>query len=575
LNPAPRNLGLVARLAGVVATLAVAACGSSSSSSPQTAPALVAVSGIVTFDRVPIVPGQGLDYARAFRSPARGVTVELTRGGAVVASITTDAEGRYRFDVAANTQVALRVRAEMLRVGTPSWDFRVLDNVNGGALYVLDGATFDTGTADTVRDLNAASGWTGSAYTAPRAAAPFAILDVVYDGAQLVLTAAPNAAFPALALYWSPANRPVQGSGLGEIGGSFFRPDAGIFLVGAVDQDTDEYDRHVIAHEWGHYLEHHFSRSDSIGGRHTLTDHLDMRLAFAEAWANAFSAMVTKEAVYVDAFGPAQRRTFSFDLEQSPSRRNPNPGWFNEESVQSLLFDLYDTGRDLPPESGVLDDLALGFAPLFAALMGPQRSTGALTTVFPLIHSLKQSGPADVPLIDALTVSQRIAAVVDDYGSSETNFGVPTTQRDPQDVRADFASVYSALTVGGAAVNVCSLDDFASATTGAANKLASRRFVRFTVDAPGLHVITAHAVAPLNAAADPDMELFRAGSRVASSNEAPQCTAATPETCIESFAQDLAAGDYVLEVFEWTNTNDFEDQYPPIGRTCFDVTVTR
>jgi hypothetical protein len=28
-------------------------------------------------------------------------------------------------------------------------------------------------------------------------------------------------------------------------------------------------------------------------------------------------------------------------------------------------------------------------------------------------------------------------------------------------------------------------------------------------------------------------------------------------------------------VFEWTNTNDFDDQYPPIGRTCFDVTVTR
>jgi hypothetical protein len=509
------------------------------------------------------------------RSPARGVTVELTNSGAVIASATTDAAGGYSFDVAANTTVALRVRAEMLRSGAPSWDFRVVDNVNGNALYVLNGSSFDTGTANSTRDLNAASGWTGAGYTAARSAAPFAILDVIYASAQLVLTAAPDAAFPALTLHWSSGNVPVTGSGAGEIGSSFFRPGVGIFLVGAADQDTDEYDRHVIAHEWGHYLDYYFSRSDSIGGRHTLTDQLDMRLAFAEAWGNAFSAMATDDHVYTDAFGPGQGRSFSFDLEQSPTRRNPNPGWFNEESVQSLLFDLFDNGRDLPPSSTTLDDLALGFAPLFAALTEPQRSTEALTTVFPLVAALKQSRPADVPLIDALTVSQRIAAVADDYGSGESNFGVPTSQRDPQAVRADFDTVYHELTVAGTAVNVCSLDDFASTTTGAANKLAARRFVRFSVDTPGMHVITARAVAPLNAAADPDMELYRAGSRVASSSEPPQCTAATPESCVETFAPNLAAGNYVLEVFEWTNTNDTDDQYPPIGRTCFDVTVTR
>ena len=533
------------------------------------------VSGIVTFDRVPVVAGLGLDYTRTVRSPARGVTVELTSNGAAIASTTTDAAGAYSFDVAANTTVALRVRAEMLRSGAPSWDFRVVDNVNGNALYVLDGMPFDSGTANSTRDLNAASGWTGTGYTAARSAAPFAILDVIYASAELVLTATPTAAFPALTLHWSPSNVPVSGPGAGEIGSSFFRPGVGIFLVGAVDQDTDEYDRHVIAHEWGHYLEYYFSRSDSIGGRHTLTDQLDMRLAFAEAWGNAFSAMATGERVYIDAFGPKQGRSFSFDLEQSPSRRNPNPGWFNEESVQSLLFDLFDNGRDVPPNSLALDDLALGFAPVFAALTESQRSTEALTTVFPLVSALKQSRPADVPLIDALTVSQRITAVADDYGSGETNFGVPTSQRDAQSVRADFGSVYHTLTVGGAAVNVCSLDDFASTTTGAANKLAARRFVRFSVDTPGMHVITARAVAPLNAAADPDMELYRAGARVASSSEPPQCTVDSPQDCVEAFAPDLVAGNYVLEVFEWTNTNDIDDQYPPIGRTCFDVTVTR
>jgi hypothetical protein len=36
----------------------------------------------------------------------------------------------------------------------------------------------------------------------------------------------------------------------------------------------------------------------------------------------------------------------------------------------------------------------------------------------------------------------------------------------------------------------------------------------------------------------------------------------------------LTAGDHVLEVYEWTNTAD-DAQFPPIGRTCFDVRVTQ
>ena len=36
------------------------------------------------------------------------------------------------------------------------------------------------------RDLHAASGWGGSSYTSARDAAPFAILDTVYDAMQFV-----------------------------------------------------------------------------------------------------------------------------------------------------------------------------------------------------------------------------------------------------------------------------------------------------------------------------------------------------------------------------------------------------
>ena len=186
-------------LAAVSLLALLAGCGSSSGADPGPQPAGLTLSGRVTFDKVPVALGQGLVYAQTVAEPARGVTVELLQNGAVSASTTTDAAGNYSFgNVAASTDVSVRVRAEMLRVGSPSWDFRVVDNLNGEALYTLAGAVFNTGTANVTRNLHATSGWTGAAYTQTRSAAPFAILDVAYDAVQLVLSAAPATAFPAL-----------------------------------------------------------------------------------------------------------------------------------------------------------------------------------------------------------------------------------------------------------------------------------------------------------------------------------------------------------------------------------------
>jgi hypothetical protein len=561
----------------------LAGCGGGvTDAAPAPVPGAVTVSGRVTFDKVPAVAGgpgmvQGLIYAQTAAAPARGVTVELLQNDAVTASTTTNATGAYSFaNVAQNTDVSIRVRAEMLRVGVPSWDFRVVDNVNGEALYTLAGAVFNTGTADITRNLHAASGWTGAAYTTTRSAAPFAILDVAYDAVALVLTAAPATAFPALRFQWSTANVPTDGTGPGEIGSSKFQPGVGILLLGAADQDTDEYDRHVIAHEFGHYLEHRFSRLAGLGGPHALTDQLDMRLAFSEAWASAFAAMATGDSVYVDTHNANQARAFSFDLEQTNRRVNPNPGWFNEESLQALIFDLYDNGRDNGPGMpvGTVDNLELGFPPIWAAFTDEQRMTLALPSVFPFVHALKTVRPADVVLIDGLTSSQQIAAVTDVYGTGQTNFGIPT-QRTPLEVSRDFSTVYDSIVVGATLENVCSLNDYTSALTGAENKLASRRFVRFAVTSPGPHTITVRAQAPLNAAADPDLVLHRGALQPLVSESAPSCTAATPDDCVETFSPTLQVGEHVLEIYEWTNTNALDDPEPPIGRTCFEVTVTQ
>src|SRR5690606_11276114 len=129
-------------------------------------------------------------------------------------------------------------------------------------------------------NLHAPSGWDGAAYSDPRSAAPFAILDTVRDATDFVLQSAPDTVFPPLILHWSPNNSPTRGANdepdltTGEIGSSLYRHGDGIYLLGHADSDTDEYDRHVIAHEWAHYLEHAFGRSDNIGGQHTRGDQL-------------------------------------------------------------------------------------------------------------------------------------------------------------------------------------------------------------------------------------------------------------------------------------------------------------
>ena len=254
---------------------------------PPPAPNNVTVSGFITFDFVPATQTSGLDYASAYQKPARGVVVEAINASdsSVLDTTTTDSSGYYAVTVPVTTDITIRVKAQMLKTGTPSWDFQVVDNTSGKALYVMQSTTFNSGTADiTGKDLNASSGWGGTGYTSTRAAAPFTILDVVYQAVQKVISADSTVTFPQLLVNWSVNNVPTPGDKtLGQIGITHYDPtEKQLYILGKEDNDTDEYDGHVIAHEWGHYFEDRFSRSDSIGGNHIIGDKLDPRLAFED-----------------------------------------------------------------------------------------------------------------------------------------------------------------------------------------------------------------------------------------------------------------------------------------------------
>lgn len=545
----------------------------------------ITVTGRVTFDRVPYQTtiGSGLNPAAAVVLPAREVVVEAVTNG-TVASTTTDANGNYSLSVPANSNSLIRVRAQMLKTGAaPTWNFTVKNNTNSDAVYVLQGDPFVTGTSNLTRDLHAPSGWTGTTYGNTRAAAPFAILDTVYQTKQLILGAAPGAVLPPLDLYWSTDNRTANGANgfpcpdTGNIGTSFYFSDptntqtdgcspgaplpTGIYILGrfvsATAGDTDEFDQHVIAHEFGHYFEDRFSRSDSIGGQHSTGDRLDLRVAFGEGWGNAFGAMALGDPQYRDS-DSGTSFDFGFDLE---SGTTSNEGFFSEASVGEILWDIFDTTAD----SG--DTVTLGFAPIYAVMNDEQVSTDAFTSIYSFAAALRADNSTQSSAINALLQREEISGS-GAFGDTETNDGGDN----------GFGGVYRDIALNQAPQTVCSTVSANGNVDG--NKLGNRQFLRFVKNAAGLVTIradgtTSPSVTGSAAAVDPDILVFRRGARVSFGNNAnnePIGESGVNGQELISQVQ-LAAGTYVLEVYAF-EVVDPDDTQRVSSPRCMNISIS-
>ena len=533
-------------------------------------PATVSVSGRVTFDHVPPMPGggTGLDYNATRIRPARGVTVEIVVEGRSAATAVTDDDGRYRLNAPLDAEAAVTVRAEL--GGDPDPLARVLDNTRGGARYTMTAAPFDTGDADVVRDLHAASGWTGTSYGEARTAAPFAILDVLYEAFGWVQSVDPDVRFVPLDVYWSPDNAGISGDdgephyGSGRIGGTHYRktlPAQGrgpaIYLLGSENEDTDEYDRSVIAHEWMHYFLDTLSRDDSMGGRHALGELLDLRLAYSEGMATALAAAMTGETEVRYTLGPGQTYGGRFSVE---AYRPAHPGWFSEGSVMAIAHDLLDPAND--------DEVEFGFETLYEVLVNEVRETPALTSVFALIDALKRRHPQQAGKIDALTARYGIGPVADAYGRGEANAGDPPS--------ADTLPVYAELTVNGQPVNVCSTAQFRGARSRG-NALGVWRFLKVRPpDGTGLTLTATPTSAPPGERPDPRVGFYSKGPvGEARSNPGTACAPDRLAGCSVRIAVPHASAgrEAVVAIAEATNASR-DEAIRPIGRTCFDVRVS-
>jgi len=497
--------------------------GSSSIDSKPTIPStgFVTMSGIITYDLVPSNDNSiGLDYDSIHQEAVKGVVIDaVNSSNQSVASTITDSLGRYSFSVPNNTQMKIRVSAKMLQTGTPGWDVKVVDNTNSNALYAMEGALSSSGAADSQRNLNAASGWGGTAYNSSRTAAPFAVLDNAYHAMQKVLSADANTLFPSLLINWSINNVSIPGdTSIGQITTSHYS-NGNLFILGDADNDTDEYDDHVVTHEWGHYYEDKFSRSDSIGGPHGGEDSLDIRVALGEGWGNAFAGMALDDPVYFDTLGTSQASGFNFNVESGTSA---NKGWYSESSVQRILYDLYDSDDDGS------DILSLGFAPIHKVFTGVEKVTPAFTSIFTFITALKNENAGDAVEIDEIVSDENIATITDIYGSGRMN-------------RASDYPYHDLTLSTPLAMEISNAD-------GTYNKLSNRQYVKFTIATSGTYTIKVLQSNGTNA--DPDFYVFN------TSPFSMEDFSEGIEAGVEEKSTSLTAGDYLLDVSDYNNVSD-------------------
>lgn len=483
--------------------------GSASATNPPAASGAFVVTGTATFDYVPPLANGGLNYASTAARPVRGATVQLlAANGTVLASSRTAANGSFSLGMASAQPVTVRVRAELKDA---NHDITVRDNTQQGALYAMDSAPFTPTTSVTNLSLNAASGWGGASYTSTRVAGPFAILDTVFAAKEKVVNSRPTLALPQLTINWSVNNRPANGQlANGDIGTSFFTVDNGgqgqLFILGAENTDTDEYDRPVVAHEFGHYLQFAISRDDSPGGSHTGSEKLDHRVAFSEGFGNAWAGMVLGTPIYHDSRSAGQTGGFSYSVATVPQASFR--GWFNEGTVEYLLWNAHE-------------DPTVGFAPILTSLLN-LRNTPAFTT----IHSFHEELRRSLPGVNGFLTRAASVGVngSDRFGAGETNTGGLSSS----------LPVYQNHTAPlGSSQRYC-----VSAPFGVSNKLGNYSYVKVSVSGARTFYVTRDATNTRTT--DPDVTLIASdGARGSSTGAAPNA---------EAFTVTLPAGEHVLAI---------------------------
>ncbi len=329
-------------------------------------------STISTFTTSSTITGTAIYKRRAFYAlglgdvdttdyPIRRAEVRVLSGSTVVQCGETDNSGNFSLSLPQNSNtytIQVNSRAFNSYVKTS-----ILNDPTNNVFYSL--------TTTVVPDSNKSVGTlTASATNSTLLGGAFNIYDQILKANEFLRdkTAGCGALCTTFTVatksqvYWKPGFNP--GTYVGTSSGlSFYSPsESKLYILGGLNgdpdnTDTDHFDNTVIIHEYGHFIEDQYSKTNSPGGSHTGTGVIDARLAWGEGWANFFGVYVnsyfTGDTRYRDTKGnkDGSVHSFFFNLElDSDTSDAPaallGQGNFREFAVTQSLWDSVDKTAD-------------------------------------------------------------------------------------------------------------------------------------------------------------------------------------------------------------------------------------
>ncbi|MCK6596961.1 MAG: hypothetical protein L6Q37_01240 [Bdellovibrionaceae bacterium] len=210
--------------------------------------------------------------------------------------------------------------------------------------------------------------------------AAFHILKTIYYANEYLKTQLSDNSWVSdkVSVYWKAGFNPYSYYGYPDSLISFYKPgEHKLFILGGYNgdvakSDTDHFDKSVILHEYGHFLEDVYGKTDSPGGYHNGDAVIDPRLAWSEGFANFVQAAILGKNYYLDTSGYCNDTTEtkgtcsqnvyitidddanSTNLDNMPTNTPSGEGNFREISITRTLYKVISpTSLTYPIGAGI------------------------------------------------------------------------------------------------------------------------------------------------------------------------------------------------------------------------------
>lgn len=328
--------------------------------------ATLAVSGIGQFYYRPTHQNFGL-YGNPVAAPIRYAEVVVTNSaGQTIQCGETSDTGSFSLAIPkteGSYKVIIRSRSGVSGV---KYRASVMEDIYTAALYSIN-TTFSVSALTSSVNVGTISASARQTESAKIEGAAFNILNCIYLANEKIRLASGNSTFsaPRVKVYWRAGFNPNSYFNKPDSLASFYiLSEKELYILGGSNgdvknADTDHFDNSVIIHEYAHFLEDTYGKSESPGGSHDGNGLIDPRLAWSEGWANYFQGAVADNSFYIDTIGfrndslegsgSSAHIAIKFDLSQDARTsafdrvKAPGEGNFREVSVARSLYKTYST----------------------------------------------------------------------------------------------------------------------------------------------------------------------------------------------------------------------------------------